>query len=246
MDYARIYEGFIASRRSSPEPEGYTEVHHILPRSLGGDDSPSNLISLTPEDHFFAHLLLAKAYGGMLWVPVVMWLGGERRRWSGKRSRLDYGWVRREASRAVSGEGAWQYDRRTFCLEHKDGRTFSGNQSGFSEQFGLDKSGVCMLVNGVLSSYKGWFISGRRPRFIGRGSRKGADHPMARNDTIELHHVDGRLFCGTPYEFRLKTGINKASVSRLINGKQVVAAGWHLPGSTPPKIGRGAAYSMAA
>lgn len=67
MDYGRVYREFIADRKSKPRPEGYTERHHILPRSLGGGNEPENLIDLTAEDHFFAHLLLAKIHGGGMW-----------------------------------------------------------------------------------------------------------------------------------------------------------------------------------
>lgn len=64
MDYARIYAEFIADRLAKqPEKPAYFEVHHIKPRSLGGGDEPENLIRLTPEDHYFAHLCLAKAKG---------------------------------------------------------------------------------------------------------------------------------------------------------------------------------------
>lgn len=246
MNYLRVYDQFIANRRSKNVGDSYYEVHHILPRSLGGSNEQENLICLTPEDHFFAHLLLAKIHGGMLWVPVVMWFGGDRRNWVGRRSRLDYGWARRECSKATSGAGAWQYDARVFNLEHKDGQTFTGTQYQFTKRHGLDKSGACMLVNGVLASYKGWYHKGKTPKFIGRGSRKGADHPMARNDNIVLRHVDGREFVGSPYEFRIKSGLSKTSVSTLINGKRIVSAGWHLPGAKLPTVGRGAAYARAA
>lgn len=246
MNYQRIYDQFIASRREGPEPVGYSEEHHIVPRCLGGSDEASNLIRLTPEDHFFSHLLLAKIHGGMMWVPVVMWLGGNRRNWMGRRSRLSYGWARRSAIRAVSGDGARQYDARIFDLEHTDGGRFSGTQYEFSERFGLDKSGVCMLVNGALASYKGWFHVGKRPKFVGRGSRKGADHPMARNDIIRFLHVDGREFVGSPYSFRLQYGLSKSAVSRLVNGRQLVASGWHLPNASLPTTGRGAKYARAA
>lgn len=246
MNYSRVYDEFIRNRRSKHTGDEYCEVHHILPRSLGGGDDAENLVRLTPEDHFFAHLLLAKIHGGMLWVPVVMWLGGERRNWVGRRSRLEYGWARRECSKSVSASCAWQYDTRAFELEHKDGRSFTGTQYELARQHSLDRSGVCMLVNGVLASYKGWYHKGKEQRFIGRGSRKGSDHPMARNDNIVLHHVDGRKFVGSPYEFRLKHGLSKTSVSTLVNGKRVVSAGWYLPGAKLPTTGRGAAYARAA
>jgi hypothetical protein len=44
--------------------ETYTEKHHILPRSLGGDDSPANLVDLTAREHFVCHWLLTKIHTG--------------------------------------------------------------------------------------------------------------------------------------------------------------------------------------
>ena len=44
--------------------DGYCEVHHIVPRSLGGSNDKDNLISLTPRQHYIAHWMLARALGG--------------------------------------------------------------------------------------------------------------------------------------------------------------------------------------
>jgi hypothetical protein len=40
--------------------EGYAEEHHIIPKSLGGSDSPDNLVKLTAREHFICHWLLTK------------------------------------------------------------------------------------------------------------------------------------------------------------------------------------------
>lgn len=39
---------------------GYTENHHIVPKSLGGTNDKSNLILLTAREHFLCHLLLCR------------------------------------------------------------------------------------------------------------------------------------------------------------------------------------------
>lgn len=72
MNYKRIYDEFIADRRLKEKMAmtGYFERHHIIPKSMGGLDDASNLISLTAEDHVHAHLILAKAYGGSQWYSV--------------------------------------------------------------------------------------------------------------------------------------------------------------------------------
>jgi hypothetical protein len=39
---------------------GYTELHHIIPKCLGGSDTVDNLIELTAREHFICHWLLSK------------------------------------------------------------------------------------------------------------------------------------------------------------------------------------------
>ena len=40
----------------------YTEIHHITPKCLGGDDNPVNLVVLTYREHLIVHILLCKIY----------------------------------------------------------------------------------------------------------------------------------------------------------------------------------------
>lgn len=44
--------------------ECYVEKHHIIPRSLGGNNNKDNLVYLTAREHFISHLLLSKMYDG--------------------------------------------------------------------------------------------------------------------------------------------------------------------------------------
>ncbi len=60
--YSR-YQRFIGSLRGQ-SVDGYAEVHHIVPRSLGGSDDADNLIKLTARQHYIAHWMLARALGG--------------------------------------------------------------------------------------------------------------------------------------------------------------------------------------
>ena len=56
--YLRWYESIIANAKSKQHE--FTECHHILPRSMGGSDEQSNLVELSPREHFICHLLLTK------------------------------------------------------------------------------------------------------------------------------------------------------------------------------------------
>ena len=57
--YTIWYDSLI-NRAKNRTIYGYTEKHHITPRSLGGTDDNDNLVKLTPKEHFVCHLLLTK------------------------------------------------------------------------------------------------------------------------------------------------------------------------------------------
>jgi hypothetical protein len=124
VDYKRIYMDFIADRRLKEAGlAGYTENHHILPKSLGGGNEASNLIRLTAGDHYFAHLLLAKIHGGNQWraVEALVDMKGSTR------SRVVYAkrrWVeiaRREGAKVRSEIALRQHqDGRLSALAHSE------------------------------------------------------------------------------------------------------------------------------
>lgn len=62
--YQRWYDGLMHSRKLRDTPIAYAEVHHILPRALGGGDGDYNLVRLSYREHFIAHWLLTKFLGG--------------------------------------------------------------------------------------------------------------------------------------------------------------------------------------
>lgn len=62
MDYKKIYDSIIHRGITRHKPEQYTEKHHIIPRCIGGNDLPSNVVVLTAREHYIAHWLLTKIY----------------------------------------------------------------------------------------------------------------------------------------------------------------------------------------
>lgn len=62
MNYKKLYNKLIENRKQNPILTGYTELHHITPRSIGGSDSTENLVKLTAREHYIAHALLAEIY----------------------------------------------------------------------------------------------------------------------------------------------------------------------------------------
>jgi hypothetical protein len=61
VNYQKVYNAIVENRQRNL-PSGYVEKHHILPKSLGGDDSPQNIVKLTAREHFICHLLLTKIH----------------------------------------------------------------------------------------------------------------------------------------------------------------------------------------
>ena len=72
MNYVLAYGQLIARATQRVCVNGYVERHHILPKALGGSDDSSNLVALTAREHFVAHLLLARIYGGSMWHAVTI------------------------------------------------------------------------------------------------------------------------------------------------------------------------------
>lgn len=61
--YTNWYNSIISNAKNRTTL-GYTEKHHIIPSSLGGDNSKENIVSLTAREHFVCHLLLTKMTTG--------------------------------------------------------------------------------------------------------------------------------------------------------------------------------------
>lgn len=57
--YTRWYNTIIANARQTLR-HGYVEKHHVIPKSLGGQDNLENIVKLIAREHFVCHLLLTK------------------------------------------------------------------------------------------------------------------------------------------------------------------------------------------
>jgi len=107
MDYNKIYF-LLVERAKHRQIDGYGEMHHILPKCLGGNDDHDNLVKLTPEEHYLAHQLLVKMHpnNSKLARAAAMMIPN-------RRNNKMYGWLRRRfsiaQSESQSGNGNSQY-----------------------------------------------------------------------------------------------------------------------------------------
>lgn len=79
MNYQRIYNQLI-DRAKKRCLEGYKEVHHIVPRSMGGSDEKDNLVELTAREHFIAHWLLWRIHRNQKMAFAFNMMCGDRHR----------------------------------------------------------------------------------------------------------------------------------------------------------------------
>lgn len=104
MNYKKIYTKLIEKAKSRQTTDIITgEIHHILPRCLGGTDDKDNLVLLTPEEHFVAHLLLVKIHKGnnkLIYAANMMTVGSPKH---GRSSNKRYGWLRKQFKEACKG-----------------------------------------------------------------------------------------------------------------------------------------------
>lgn len=61
MNYKNIHDSII-NRAKERELSGYLEKHHIIPKCLGGNNDKSNLVKLTPKEHYLIHKILIRIY----------------------------------------------------------------------------------------------------------------------------------------------------------------------------------------
>jgi hypothetical protein len=57
--YTKWYYNIVSNAKTKTV-RGYSERHHIVPKSLGGDDHIDNIVILTAREHFVCHWLLTK------------------------------------------------------------------------------------------------------------------------------------------------------------------------------------------
>jgi hypothetical protein len=116
MDYVKHYNLLVEKAKHRNCLSEYKEKHHIVPRCMGGSNKSHNLVELTAREHYIAHLLLAKIYGGKLWHAVN--LMNNFKKYSKSKNR-SYEKARIEHSKLVS-----EQNKRTF-IKPKELRNYT-------------------------------------------------------------------------------------------------------------------------
>lgn len=77
MNYKNIHD-LIIERAKNRTIDEYTEIHHIIPKSIGGTDEKTNLVNLTFKEHYIVHILLTKIYPDNKELLYAAWMMSNR------------------------------------------------------------------------------------------------------------------------------------------------------------------------
>ena len=227
MNYLKIYENLIQKAKSRII-KGYKEKHHILPKCLGGKDDKDNLVDLTPEEHFIAHLLLTKIYpdnSALVHAAVMMTVNGKNH----VRNNKFYGWLRRKHSDSISrnqsGEGNSQFGEY-WIYNIITGEVLRTTSKDIPEGWIRGKTGYskCEICNKSTGSKQRRFCTNHKPKSIPPKSTMAKGSPTAlklsaycKSRTREQHPQYGKRW------------VNNGSEQRMIPKDQVTTfldIGW--------------------
>ena len=101
MNYKKHHDNII-TRAKTRSLDGYKEIHHIVPKCMGGNNSIDNLVELTAEEHFVIHQLLVKMFPentGLVYGLHMLCTSNNEQIRNNKR----FGWIRRLHSTTRTG-----------------------------------------------------------------------------------------------------------------------------------------------
>ena len=123
----------IVNKAKERVTEGYTEKHHIIPKTIGGKNDKSNTVVLTAREHFVCHLLLTKMLTGDHRHKMVYAL----HMLANASNKLH--------QRYTPSSKLYEYERKVFAKTHsnrmKQNHPLLNPANRRSHQLGIDKRG---------------------------------------------------------------------------------------------------------
>ena len=172
MNLQKIHNAIIKNALERNKLTGYTEIHHIIPRSLGGNDDKSNLVSLTAREHCLIHLILAKIHKGKMWNAALIMTNRF------KLNSRAYEIVRKEYSKECSknrtGANNFYFNK---------GHLLSGNKNPNYKGTTIAKNistGVCQMFNSLKELKAAGFDQGTVSKCISGKRNKHRNHTFTR------------------------------------------------------------------
>lgn len=241
MNYSKHYNTLINRSQLANRKKGhgiYYELHHIIPKCLGGSNLKENLVLLTGREHFIAHQLLTRIYPDtpkLIFALHMMTVGGINQ----IRNNRQYAWIKelwvaRLSDRHVSVETRkkmsdsqtgkkWTTEQRTAMSLSRKGHKY--NTPDVRQKIGeahrgkitSDETKAKISISKIGTTHSKESIekirisSTGRPRSI--DSRAKSSRSMQGQNAKYVYYIDGGIYISQG-EVAFLYGIHRDTVSQ--------------------------------
>jgi hypothetical protein len=263
--YTRWYNSIIdraksrghSTRKMAKIDLGYVELHHIIPKSLGGPNNADNLVYLSAREHFICHWLLVKMVCGLALKKMKKALVRMRHsckdhqrydtpitsrvfvkyRPMAARAHGDMLQGRKQSSshvekRMQSKSANSKHAGREYTFYHIDGMIETCTPQELETKYNLPKKSMYRIISDDIEEVgvsKSMYGWRLTPEPLKfRGNNSGSNNPKYITTTFLFEHLDGRRERCTPNELRTKYNLHAGSMSWLLRGKLNKVGGWKI------------------
>ena len=230
VDQARVRLPSGTTRKQAKLLLQYTERHHIIPKSLGGNNTEENLVWLTAEEHLTVHLLLPKMVSeekhirkmSLAAVRMANPQSKTQQRIIGDNLIPEIASIRKEAARLHSAymSNRNRGENNPFFGKHHNDKTKEMQRQSSSDRVITDE----MRVN----------YSNSRTKFYQDYPEKkplGENNPRFNSIVYHWENIlTNEKISATRYEMTTLYPALKSNISQVINGQYSHAKGWKIVG----------------
>lgn len=194
--YTAVYYSVISfAKKRTLAPDRYSEIHHIIPKSLGGSNSKENLVQLTPKEHFICHRLLTKITSGQAKSKMIYAI--RRMTYSGNKHQSEryktnsrtYSYVMELAKKEMSQRMTLNnpmYDP-VVKTKHQDAIDKRGKTTGMSNKTHTDSTKILMREKRSKQTITDSTKNKISKKIKELTNSEGYINPMHRNGVPERH-----------------------------------------------------------
>lgn len=229
MNYQKIHDRIIDSAKNRKvDSKIHYDLHHIIPRSMGGTDDSENLILLTDKEHFVIHTLLWKIYRNRS-MTAALWIMSQNKRYHYKEMNGNrYAALRKEFRKNQTNQLTYKFENiltgEIFEGIRKDFRKYA-NISYSECSIIVDKGYICQTGQKASTNGANWKLVGA---VLEKRIPHNTDHAVYQFENV----YTGEEFSGTRKQFDYKISYRSYEV---VNNIRVVN-GWKLKGVTAKRI----------
>lgn len=209
--YLNWYVSLVTTRQNRTHARGYHR-HHIFPKSFcetkADKNCEANIVSLTPREHFIAHVLLTKFLSGVYKRKMY----GAILFFRDKTSR-EYEWFWNEATKPENNVMFGKTHLIAARLKISASQKGLSKGKSYEERYGKERAEELKI---------------QRSNTMKGRNNKGEHNPRFDWTIYKLRHISGLEFVGTRTEFRsLPSAPCKTECVSLLAGKRQIN-GWTL------------------